>query len=67
MDARDDRLDERLSELGEAIHKAVGTVDVEAAWQDLQKRRRSTPPRRRRPGWWVGAAATLAAILIAAP
>ncbi|MDA8345667.1 MAG: hypothetical protein M0Z66_09305 [Thermaerobacter sp.] len=70
MDARDERLEQRLQGLGEAIDREIGPVDTDAGWRRLQARRSAAPQRgrpSRRPGWWVGAAAALAAILIAAP
>ena len=70
MDARDDRLEERLKGLGAALDRAIGPVDQDAGWQRLQasrtrSRRRAARPRR--SGWWVSTAAVLAAVLIGAP
>ncbi len=70
MDARDDRLEERLKGLGKALDREIGPVDTGTGWSEVQSRISRGPRRgrrRSRSGWWFGAAAALAVILIAAP
>lgn len=65
MDARDERLERRLSGLGKAIDRRLGPSDPNSGLDAVRAHRR--PRRTVRPWRWVGAAAALAAILVAAP
>ncbi len=76
MDARDDRLEERLRGLGKALDHEIGPVDTDAGWNRVRSHAASAPrkpahaqhrSRAPHPGRWVSAAAVLAAVLVATP